>query len=115
MARLRDVIENPMSGERIVLGETGAETGGQYLTGTIHLAAKGAGPREHVHRKIEERFRVLLGKLTRLVRRHAARTGHVGPRRNQGPALVLSLRTGKPPRRVGFLRARLRKHRDTRA
>ena len=68
MARAGDVIENPFSGEWIRFDETSAETGGEYLAGEIVLAPHGIGPPEHVHPVIEERFRVLSGTLTSLVR-----------------------------------------------
>ncbi len=63
MARAGDVIENPVSGERIAFEKTGAETDGSYLAGEIVLAPHGAGPPEHVHPVIEERFRVVSGTL----------------------------------------------------
>lgn len=68
MAQAGDVIENPFSGERIRFDETSAETGGEYLAGEIVLALHGIGPPEHVHPVIEERFRVLSGTLTSIVR-----------------------------------------------
>lgn len=64
MIQAGDIIENPLSGERITFEKTGAETGGAYLAGKIYLAAKGVGPPEHVHPKMEERFRVLSGTLS---------------------------------------------------
>lgn len=76
MARAGDVIENPLSGERIVFEQTGAETNGKCFTGKIHLAPMGVGPPEHVHPKIEERFRILSGKLTARV---AGREQAFGP------------------------------------
>lgn len=57
-------IENPLSGERIEFDVTGAETGGAHLSGRIVLAPFGAGPPEHVHPKMEERFRIVSGHLT---------------------------------------------------
>lgn len=63
MARAGDVIENPLSGERIAFEKTGFETDGEYSAGEIVLAPHGAGPPEHVHPVIEERFRVVSGTL----------------------------------------------------
>ena len=76
MARAGDTIENPLSGERITFEKTGAETAGQYLAGKILLAAKGIGPPEHVHPKIEEQFRVVSGTLSARV---AGREQTFGP------------------------------------
>lgn len=64
MARAGDIIENPLSGERITFEPTGAETNGEYLSGKIYRAPRGVGPPEHIHPRIEERFRVLSGTLT---------------------------------------------------
>jgi quercetin dioxygenase-like cupin family protein len=64
MARAGDVIENPASGERILFEKTGTETDGEYLAGKIFLAAHGVDPPEHVHPKIEERFRIVSGTLS---------------------------------------------------
>lgn len=76
MARAGDTIENPLSGERIHFRVTGAETGGAYFSGRIVLAPLGAGPPEHVHPVIEERFRILSGVIS-------ARVG--GSERTYGP------------------------------
>lgn len=64
MASKGDIIENPLSGERIIFEQTGAETDGQYLAGKIYLAPRGVGPPEHIHPRIEEQFRVVSGTLT---------------------------------------------------
>lgn len=64
MARAGDVIENPLSGERITFEQTGAETNGQYLAGKIYLTPGGVGPPEHIHPKITEEFRVSSGTLS---------------------------------------------------
>lgn len=42
MARAGDMIENPLSGERITFHETGAETGGRYLTATRQPVGRSA-------------------------------------------------------------------------
>lgn len=76
MARVGDIIENPLSGERITFEQTGAETNGECFTGKIYLAPRGVGPPEHIHPKIEERFRVISGTLTARV---AGRQQTFGP------------------------------------
>lgn len=57
------VIENPASGERIVLVRTGAETGGALLQFELFLAPGGHVPSAHVHPQQEERFTVLEGRM----------------------------------------------------
>jgi len=67
MAKAGDVIVNPLSGEQISFDKTGAETNGEYFSGRIVLAPQGIGPPEHIHPIIEERFKVVSGKLNALV------------------------------------------------
>jgi len=67
MAKAGDVIENPLSGETISFEKMGTETNGEYFSGKILLAPKGIGPPEHIHPIIEERFKVVSGKLNALV------------------------------------------------
>lgn len=87
MARAGDVIENPLSGERITFERTGAETNGEYLSGKIYLAPRGVGPPEHIHPRIEERFRVLSGTLTTRV---------AGEQRTFGPGQEFVVSPGTP-------------------
>jgi quercetin dioxygenase-like cupin family protein len=56
-------IENPLSGERIVIRRTGAETGGRLLAWELALAPGGRVPSAHAHPVQEERFRVLAGRM----------------------------------------------------
>ncbi len=67
MAKAGDVIGNPLSGETIFFDKTGDETNGEYISGRILLAPQGIGPPEHIHPIIEERFKVVSGKLNALV------------------------------------------------
>jgi quercetin dioxygenase-like cupin family protein len=55
------VIENPVSGERIVIRETGAETGGELLAWELFLAPGGRVPSSHAHPRQSERFTVVAG------------------------------------------------------
>lgn len=57
------VIENPISGERIVIRESGAQTGGQRLTFDLFLPPGGHVPARHVHPVQEERFTVVAGRM----------------------------------------------------
>ena len=64
MARAGDVIENPMTGERITFLKTASDTGGEMLAFEYLAAAHTAGPPLHVHPYQEERFvEILSGKL----------------------------------------------------
>ncbi|MBO0706281.1 MAG: hypothetical protein J2P39_13235, partial [Candidatus Dormibacteraeota bacterium] len=53
------VIENPVSGERIVIRRSGAETGGALLAFDLFLPPGAHVPAGHVHPEQEERFTVL--------------------------------------------------------
>ncbi len=55
------VIDNPISGERIVIRESGAQTGGQLLSFDLFLPPGGHVPARHVHPVQEERFTVVAG------------------------------------------------------
>jgi quercetin dioxygenase-like cupin family protein len=59
----RPVIENPISGERIVIRTSGAETGGRLLCFDLFLPPGGHVPAGHVHPEQVERFTVLAGQL----------------------------------------------------
>lgn len=55
------VINNPISGERIVIRESGAQTGGQLLSFDLFLPPGAHVPARHVHPHQEERFTVVAG------------------------------------------------------
>lgn len=57
------VIENPVSGERIVIRRSGAETGGELLTFDLFLPPGSRVPAGHVHPAQEERFTVVEGRM----------------------------------------------------
>jgi quercetin dioxygenase-like cupin family protein len=59
----RKVIENPLSGERIVICKTAAETGGSLLAWELFLAPGGRVPSSHAHPEQEELFTVLSGRM----------------------------------------------------
>jgi quercetin dioxygenase-like cupin family protein len=58
------VIENPVSGERIVIRETAAATGGTLLAWELFLAPGGRVPSSHAHPEQQETFTVLAGALS---------------------------------------------------
>jgi quercetin dioxygenase-like cupin family protein len=57
------VIDNPVSGERIVIRESGAQTGGQLLSFDLFLPPGAHVPARHVHPVQEERFTVMAGRM----------------------------------------------------
>ena len=63
MARVGQIITNPVSGEQIEFVETAASTNGERLVINLVLAPDGKVPGMHVHPKQEERFEVVAGKM----------------------------------------------------
>jgi quercetin dioxygenase-like cupin family protein len=57
------VIDNPISGERIVIRESGADTGGRLLSFDLFLPPGAHVPARHVHPVQEERFTVVAGRM----------------------------------------------------
>jgi quercetin dioxygenase-like cupin family protein len=57
------VIDNPISGERIVIRESGAQTGGRLLSFDLFLPPGGHVPARHVHPIQEEQFTVVAGRM----------------------------------------------------
>jgi mannose-6-phosphate isomerase-like protein (cupin superfamily) len=63
MAYAGQVIENPVSGERIAFRKTAADTGGELLEIDLELTPDGHVPGKHVHPEQEERFEVQSGTM----------------------------------------------------
>jgi quercetin dioxygenase-like cupin family protein len=63
MAYAGQVIENPVSGERITFRQTAADTDGELLAFDFELAADGQVPGMHVHPNQEERFEIVSGRM----------------------------------------------------
>lgn len=63
MAYAGQIIDNPVSGERIEFLRTAADTNGELLEIELTLAADGRVPGAHVHPEQEERFHVLEGTM----------------------------------------------------
>jgi quercetin dioxygenase-like cupin family protein len=57
------VIDNPISGERIVIHQSGADTRGRLLAFDLFLPPGGHVPAAHAHPVQEERFTVVAGQL----------------------------------------------------
>ena len=63
MAYAGQIIENPVSGERIHFLQTAADTDGELLEFELELTPDGHVPGAHVHPEQEERFHVLEGTM----------------------------------------------------
>jgi mannose-6-phosphate isomerase-like protein (cupin superfamily) len=64
MAYAGQIIENPVSGERITFLRTSADTNGELLAIELELTPDGHVPGMHVHPHQQERFEVLAGRMT---------------------------------------------------
>jgi mannose-6-phosphate isomerase-like protein (cupin superfamily) len=63
MAHAGQIIENPVSGERITFRKTAADTDGELLAFELELSPDGHVPGMHVHPIQEERFEVVAGTM----------------------------------------------------
>ena len=61
MAKQGDVIENPVTGERIVFRKTAGDTNGDLLQFDLFLRPHGFVPVEHIHARQGERVEVVSG------------------------------------------------------
>ena len=79
MAFSGQVLENPISGERITFRKTAADTDGDLLVIDLELSPDGHVPGAHVHPHQEERFEVVSGvmKFRRGPRTVVARPGDI--------------------------------------
>jgi len=67
MTKAGDVIENPVTGERIVFVETAADTGGRRLKIDLHLAPTAFNAGTHRHAKQREKIAIAEGELRMVV------------------------------------------------
>jgi quercetin dioxygenase-like cupin family protein len=63
MSRAGDVIENPVTGERVVVRVGTEDSGGELLVVDGYVKPGGAVTGEHVHPAIEENFTVVRGRV----------------------------------------------------
>ena len=64
MARVGDVLENPVTGQRLVFRATARETGGELLeVESVYTKPSPSRPPDHYHPHQEEHFEVLSGAL----------------------------------------------------
>src|SRR5688572_11391798 len=64
MAKAGDIIEHPVTGERLIFRKTAQDTGGELLQGELIVKPHGFVAAEHIHPLQEERFEVLAGNVT---------------------------------------------------
>lgn len=58
-----DVLEHPVTGEKIVVRKTARDTGGELYQGDLYVQPKGFVAAEHIHPRQEEHFEVISGTL----------------------------------------------------
>jgi quercetin dioxygenase-like cupin family protein len=63
MAHAGQILENPISGEKIIFRQTAADTERELLAFELVLAPGGGVPGAHVHPEQEERFEVVSGTM----------------------------------------------------
>ncbi|GAA3702501.1 hypothetical protein GCM10022399_18680 [Terrabacter ginsenosidimutans] len=63
MVDVGDVIENPVTGERITFVRTSEQTGGALAELDLELSPTAFLAAEHIHRSQEEKFQVLEGRI----------------------------------------------------
>ncbi len=63
MAKAGDIIEHPVTGEKIIFHQTAQETGGELLRLELHMKPSGFVAAEHIHPLQEERFEIVTGDL----------------------------------------------------
>jgi len=63
MAKAGDIIEHPVTGERVIFRKTARDTGGELLQAELVVKPHGFVAAEHIHPLQEERFEVLAGKV----------------------------------------------------
>jgi hypothetical protein len=63
MAYAGQILENPVSGERIIFRKIASDTAGELLAFELFLSPNGHVPGAHVHPEQEERFEVVKGTM----------------------------------------------------
>lgn len=69
------VIENPISGERIVVRQSGANNAGRLLAFDLYLPPGGHVPAKHAHPQQSETFTVITGRMRFRIGRQTIRVG----------------------------------------
>jgi quercetin dioxygenase-like cupin family protein len=63
MAKAGDIIEHPVTGEKLIFRKTAQETAGALLQGELIVKPHGFVAAAHIHPQQEERFEVLSGSI----------------------------------------------------
>lgn len=63
MAKPGDILEHPVTGERIIFRATAKDTDGELMQGDLFVKPHGFAAAEHIHPRQEERFEVLAGSV----------------------------------------------------
>ncbi|MEZ4669637.1 MAG: cupin domain-containing protein [Anaerolineae bacterium] len=63
MAKVGDIIEHPVTGEKIIFRRTAKDTGGELLQAELTVKPHGFVAAEHIHPLQEERFEVMSGSI----------------------------------------------------
>jgi mannose-6-phosphate isomerase-like protein (cupin superfamily) len=99
------VIDNPVTGERILIRTSGSETDGRLLAFELFLPPGAHVPAGHAHPLQEERFSILEGQMR-------FRLGHRSLLVSQGETVVVPARTahwfGNPGTRLAHARVEVR-------
>ena len=87
MVKAGDILEHPVTGERIVVLKTARDTGGEMFQMELTLRPGGFVASEHIHPKQDERFEVISGSLR----------GHIaGKEWTAGPGETAVVQAGTP-------------------
>lgn len=63
MAKAGDIIEHPVTGEKVIFRKTAQDTGGELLQADLIVKPHGFVAAEHIHPLQEERFEVIAGSV----------------------------------------------------
>lgn len=75
MAKSGDIVEHPVTGERITFLETSSETDGEYAAFELRVRPHGFVAAPHIHPHAEETFEIHSGTFTFVVDGHERRVG----------------------------------------
>jgi mannose-6-phosphate isomerase-like protein (cupin superfamily) len=87
VANRGDVVEHPVTGERITFLETAEETNGEYALLELHVKPHGFVAAPHVHPRLQETFEIRKGSITFVID---------GQEREVGPGEGASVPKGAP-------------------
>jgi quercetin dioxygenase-like cupin family protein len=86
MAKAGDIIEHPVTGERVIFRKTAQDTNGELLQGELIVKPHGFVAAAHIHPLQEERFEVISGSVR-------LRMGGIEKEIQKGESMVVPSRT----------------------